>query len=86
MAEKQDNQAEQQDNQTKPAKPARKGPGVIKVMQSILAGALGVQSDKRREEDFSSHSPWPYIIAGILFTVGFVVTLIVVVKLVLAGQ
>lgn len=55
-------------------------------MQSILAGALGVQSDKRREEDFSSHSPWPYIIAGILFTVGFVVTLVVVVKLVLAGQ
>ncbi len=81
--------AEKQDNQTTPAepgKPARKGPGVLKVMQSILAGALGVQSDKRREEDFSSHSPWPYIIAGILFTVGFVVTLVVVVKLVLAGQ
>lgn len=81
--------AEKQDNQTTPAepgKPSRKGPGVLKVMQSILAGALGVQSDKRREEDFSSHSPWPYIIAGILFTVGFVVTLVVVVKLVLAGQ
>lgn len=82
MAEKQDNQT----TPTKPRKPARKGPGVLKVMQSILAGALGVQSDKRREEDFSSHSPWPYIIAGILFTVGFVVALVVVVKLVLAGQ
>lgn len=69
-----------------PVKPVKKGPGVFKVMQSILAGALGVQSDKRREEDFSSHSPWPYIIAGILFTVGFVVALVVVVKLVLAGQ
>ena len=69
-----------------PVRPGKKGPGVLKVMQSILAGALGVQSDKRREEDFSSHSPWPYIIAGILFTVGFVVTLVVVVKLVLAGQ
>ena len=64
----------------------RRGPGVLKVMQSILAGAFGVQSDKRREEDFSSHSPWPYIIAGILFTAGFVAGLIVIVKLVLASQ
>ncbi|TYC62614.1 DUF2970 domain-containing protein [Marinobacter sp. BW6] len=62
------------------------GPGVLKVMQSIVAGAFGVQSDKRREEDFSSHSPWPYIIAGILFTASFVVGLIVIVKLVLASQ
>lgn len=75
---------EQQDNERQPAR--KKGPGVLKVMQSILAGALGVQSDKRREEDFGSHSPWPYIVAGILFTVGFVVTLIVVVKVVLSGQ
>ncbi len=64
----------------------RRGPGVLKVMQSILAGAFGVQSDKRREEDFSSHSPWPYIIAGVLFTASFVVGLIVIVKLVLASQ
>lgn len=71
-------------------KPAQKkqqnGPGVLKVMQSILAGAFGVQSDKRREEDFSSHSPWPYIIAGVLFTACFVVGLVLIVKLVLASQ
>ena len=76
--------AEERDNETQLTR--KKGPGVFKVMQSILAGALGVQSDKRREEDFSSHSPWPYIIAGILFTAGFVIALIVVVKLVLSGQ
>jgi hypothetical protein len=74
------------DEQNESKAPRPKGPGVLKVLQSVLAGALGVQSDKRREEDFSSHSPWPYIIAGILFTAGFVVTLVVVVKLVLAGQ
>lgn len=74
------------DKRHETAKARNKGPGVLKVLQSVMAGALGVQSDKRRQEDFSSHSPWPYIIAGILFTVGFVVTLIVVVKLVLAGQ
>lgn len=75
---------EQKEPETQSRK--RKGPGVLKVLQSVLAGALGVQSDKRRQEDFSGHSPWPYIIAGIVFTVGFVVTLVVVVKLVLAGQ
>lgn len=77
-------------DQNKPAskptegKSPAKGPGVLKVMQSILAGAFGVQSNKRREEDFASHSPWPYIVAGILFTVGFVTTLILVVQWVLA--
>lgn len=76
--------AEQQDNDKQTTR--KKSPGVFKVMQSILAGALGVQSDKRREEDFSSHSPWPYIIAGVLFTAGFVITLILVVRLVLSGH
>ena len=85
MTDKHENE-QSPDKPAESAKKAKAGPGVLKVMQSILAGALGVQSDKRREEDFSSHSPWPYIIAGILFTVGFVVTLVVVVKLVLAGQ
>ncbi|KAA1175155.1 DUF2970 domain-containing protein [Marinobacter salinexigens] len=61
-------------------------PGILKIMQSVLAGALGVQSNRRREEDFSSHSPWPYIVAGILFTAIFVVGLIVVVQIVLANQ
>lgn len=75
------------DESNEPTPTRRKqGPGVLKVIQSVLAGALGVQSNKRREEDFSGHSPWPYIIAGILFTAGFVVTLVIVVKLVLAGQ
>ena len=63
-----------------------RGPGVLKVMQSILAGAFGVQSDKRREEDFSSHSPWPYIIAGVLFTATFVLGLILIVQMVLASS
>ena len=60
--------------------------GVLKIMQSILAGALGVQSDRRRQEAFSSHSPVPHIVAGLLFTAVFVGGLILVVNLVLAGQ
>ncbi|WP_100640590.1 DUF2970 domain-containing protein [Marinobacter salexigens] len=62
------------------------GPGVFKVIQSVAAGALGVQSSKRREEDFGSHSPWPYIIGALLFTGLFIGTLVMVVKLVLSGH
>jgi len=74
------------DENNEPANPRRKGPGFLKVLQSVLAGAIGVQSEKRREEDFSGQSPWPYIIAGIVFAAGFVATLVVVVQLVLASQ
>jgi hypothetical protein len=63
-----------------------RGPGVLRVMQSVAAGALGVQSSKRRDEDFGGHSPLPYIIGGLLFTALFIGTLILVVQVVLAGQ
>ncbi len=61
-------------------------PGVLKIMQTVLAGAIGVQSEKRRQEDFSTHTPLPYIIAGLLFTACFVGGLILVVQMVLANQ
>ncbi|MEP3563709.1 MAG: DUF2970 domain-containing protein [Marinobacter sp.] len=63
-----------------------RSPGVLKITQSILAGAFGVQSDKHRQEDFSSHSPAPFIIAGLIFTGLFVGGLILLVNLVLSGQ
>tara|TARA_R110000772_G_scaffold78864_1_gene169003 strand:+ start:615 stop:860 length:246 start_codon:yes stop_codon:yes gene_type:complete len=63
-----------------------KGPSVLKVMQSVAAGALGVQSNRRHEEDFESHSPLPYIIGGLLFTALFIGTLVLVVNIVLSGQ
>ena len=63
-----------------------RGPGVLKITQSILAGAFGVQSNKNRQEDFSSQSPTPYIVAGLIFTGLFVGGLILIVNLVLSGQ
>ena len=66
---------------TKPAKP----PGFGRVIRSILSGALGVQSSKNHEEDFASHSPWAYIAAALVFTAGFVATLVLIVKWVLSG-
>lgn len=69
--------------QNKNSKPT--APSVLRVMQSVLAGAFGVQSEKRRQEDLASQSPWPYLIVSVLFTLGFVTTLIVIVNVVLAN-
>lgn len=56
-------------------------PRVSKLLISLLAGLVGVQSDKNRVSDFSSGSIWPFIIGGVLFTVLFVFSLIGLVKL-----
>ncbi|MEH8016846.1 DUF2970 domain-containing protein [Rheinheimera muenzenbergensis] len=45
---------------------------------------VGVQSEKQRQQDFSASSPVPFIIAGIIFTLFFVLTLLLIVFWVLA--
>ncbi|WP_290648614.1 DUF2970 domain-containing protein [Aquisalimonas sp.] len=58
-------------------------PTLWQVVQSVLAGALGVQSNAARKRDFSTSSPMPYIVGGIVFTVLLIVILVVVVNVVL---
>lgn len=55
------------------------------VVKSILAAALGVQSEEARQRDFSKGSPAPFIIGGIVFTVVFVLLLVLVVQLVVSS-
>ena len=69
----------QKDSSQKPAKP----PSFLQVMMSVFAAAFGVQKDENYERDFTTGSPLPYIVGGILFTVLFVLTIIGVVMLVL---
>lgn len=52
------------------------------VVRSVLAGALGVQARHRQEEDFASHSPFPFIIGGLIFTALFIAALVLIVSLV----
>lgn len=54
------------------------------VIGSVLSAAFGVQSARNRERDFSRGSYRQFIIAGVIFTVLFVLTLILVVRVVLA--
>lgn len=53
------------------------------VMSSVVSAFLGVQSNKKREEDFTQGKPGTYIIAGILGTIIFVLAIVGIVKLVL---
>jgi hypothetical protein len=53
------------------------------MLQSVLAGALGVQSGKNRARDFSHGKPSHFILLGVGFTAVFVLVILGVVKLVL---
>lgn len=54
------------------------------VVKSTLAAAIGVQTPEARERDFTQGSAGPFIVAGIIGTLIFIIVLVVIVKLVLA--
>lgn len=53
------------------------------ILQSTLAAAIGVQSEKNRQRDFKHGKPLYFIIAGLIFIVVFIVVIITIVQLVL---
>ena len=55
-------------------------PQFLTILITVLAAAVGVQNKKNLERDFSQSSPLPFIVAGVLFTVFFVVALITLVS------
>lgn len=65
-------------NKSKPPKLS-----LYQVVLSVLAAAFGVQSSKNGERDLSSGNPYIFIIAGLIFTVLFVLTIIAVVNIVI---
>ncbi|HAW13697.1 MAG TPA: hypothetical protein DCW37_00605 [Cellvibrionales bacterium] len=59
---------------------------ILHILTSVLAAAVGVQSKKNQEKDFNGKgSIYIYIAAGIIFTVLFVITIVTVVKNILAS-
>ena len=59
-------------------------PSWREALGSVLSAFMGVQSNARRERDFSRASPLRFIVVGVLLTATFVATLIVVVHLIMA--
>ena len=64
-------------------KEAAEGPSLLDVLGSVVASMFGVQSNRKREEDFTHGKPSQYIIIGLLMTVVFIMTIWGVVKLVM---
>ncbi len=59
-------------------------PSLIKVLGSVLASMFGVQSTRKREEDFTHGKPYQYIIVGLFVTVVFILSVWGVVRLVMS--
>lgn len=58
-------------------------PKIIDIFKSVLAAFIGVQNETNRQRDFAEGSLKSYALAGIIFTVLFIGTIILVVSLVL---
>lgn len=58
-------------------------PSIFQVIGSVLSAAIGVQSSENRERDFAGGSAKTYIVAGIAFTILFIVAILSVVRVVL---
>lgn len=71
-----------------PETPAEKTPepGLMDVVRSVLAAALGVQSRKNQERDFQHGKARVFIAAGIIFTLLFIATVFSIVTVVLKNQ
>ena len=60
-----------------------KTPSFLSVLGSVLASGFGVQSNRKREEDFTHGKPSQYIIIGLTMTLIFVLAVWGVVSLVM---
>lgn len=62
-----------------------KAPGFKQVVRAVLGAIVGVQSEQQRQQDFQTTTIWPYLVAGILAVVAFIVLLLLVVSWVVPG-
>jgi hypothetical protein len=60
-------------------------PSIFQVIGSVVAAAFGVQTAANRERDFQGGSAIPYLVAGVVFTLLFILGIVGVVKLVLGS-
>lgn len=58
-------------------------PGLIQAFGSAFAAAFGVQSRRNRERDFTAGRARTFIVVGVTFTLGLILAIYLVVRLVL---
>ena len=67
-----------------PVADARKGTGFWSIVQSVLAGMIGVQSSKNRERDFTQGKPIHFIVGGVIGVAVFLLVIWLLVQYLLA--
>ncbi len=58
----------------------------FKVLKSVMSAMIGVQKKKNLEEDFSKSSALPFILAGIIMTLVFIISIWAVVQFALKAS
>ncbi|MFQ3248561.1 DUF2970 domain-containing protein [Glaciecola sp.] len=52
----------------------------FRLLKSVSASMLGVQSQRNYEEDFTESSPIPFIITGVILVIVFILALVLLVN------
>ena len=65
---------------------ARPGTGFWRVVQSIGAGMIGVQSSKNRERDFTNGKPMHFIVGGVVGTLLLLLVIWLLVQYLIASS
>lgn len=73
------------DTQKQADAPGKAKVSIWQVIQSVLAAGFGVQSQAARERDFTRGRPIHYIVAGTIGTILFILTLVIIVRVVLSA-
>lgn len=68
-----------------PAQPASQPLGPLGVLSSVFRAWFGVQTEERRQRDFSSGNAKPFIVAGIIFVVVMVIGVVIAVNLAISA-
>lgn len=55
----------------------------FQALKSAMAAFFGVQTSSQHEQDFESETPFPFILAGVILVVTFILILVGIVNLVL---
>ena len=61
----------------------KKSTSLLQVIQAVAASFFGVQSEAARQRDFTRGKASHYVVIGLVATALFVVTMVLIVKLVL---
>ncbi|MDC2889072.1 DUF2970 domain-containing protein [Psychrosphaera algicola] len=51
-------------------------------MKSAASAMIGIQKSDKHSSDFNSDTPFPFILAGVILVIGFILALITIVNFV----